>query len=55
MRPSSVPKVNYADIGALGYVQVVTHALVSAGFVYLLGCGIEWVMRRLVAPGLDGS
>ncbi len=43
-----VPKVNYADIGTLGYAQLVTHVLVSAGFVYLLGCGIEWVVRRLV-------
>lgn len=45
-----VPKVSYSELGVPGYAQIILHLLITAGFVYLLGCGLEWVVRRVLAP-----
>ncbi|MEO8138090.1 MAG: hypothetical protein ABI742_00510 [Gemmatimonadota bacterium] len=45
-----VPKVSYAELGVLGYAQIILHLLVTAVLVYLLGYGLEWVVRRVLAP-----
>jgi hypothetical protein len=46
-----IPRVSYSDLGVLGYAQIVLHLLVTAGVVYLLGWGLEWVGRRVLASG----
>jgi hypothetical protein len=42
-----VPRVSYSDLGVLGYAQIIAHVLFTTGFVYLLGCGLEWLARRI--------
>jgi hypothetical protein len=44
-----VPRVDYSGPGLSGYSQLVLHVAVSAAAVYLLGYGIEWVIRRLLS------
>lgn len=43
-----VPRVNYSDLGLVGYSQLVLHVAASAAIVYLIGYGLEWAMRRLL-------
>jgi len=45
------PRVNYSQPGLADYGQIAFHVAVTAAFVYLLGCGIEWAFRRITAPG----
>jgi hypothetical protein len=45
-----VPKVNYSDPRVGDYVQLVTHVLVSAVFVYAVALGLQLLARRLLAP-----
>jgi hypothetical protein len=44
-----VPRINYNKPGVTGYGQLALHILVTAGLVYLVGWGAEWLVRR----GLD--
>ena len=45
-----VPRINYSEPGPGGYAQIVSHVLVSAAAVYLLGYGIERAARRWLLP-----
>lgn len=49
LRKAGVPKVNFAAPGVAGYLELALHLLVTAGVVYLLGWGLEWTARRLMA------
>lgn len=49
LRRIGVPKINYGDPGLLGYAQIAMHLLLTAGLVYLLGFGLEWLVRRILA------
>lgn len=46
-----VPRINYSDLGVLGYSQIMLHLLFTAMVVYFLGSGLEWVARRVFAHG----
>jgi hypothetical protein len=46
-----VPRINYSDLGLLGYSQIILHLLFTAMVVYLVGYGLEWVARRVFAHG----
>ena len=39
---------SYNNIGVAGYLDIGFHVLVTAAFVYALGYGIEWAIRRLL-------
>ena len=39
---------SYSNIGVAGYLDIAFHVLATAAFVYALGYGIEWVIRRLL-------
>jgi hypothetical protein len=46
LKELGVPEVNYSSPGLLGYCQLVLHVAVCALLVYLLGYGVEWLVRR---------
>jgi hypothetical protein len=48
-------RMNYSDLGVIGYAQIAFHILVTAAVVYLIGYGIERLARRLFAPGAGES
>ena len=48
LRGLGVPKVNYDHPGVVGYLQLLAHVLLTAGLIYLIGWGLEWVVRRLI-------
>jgi hypothetical protein len=50
LRWLGVSKVNFAEPGVSGYVQLVVHVLASAIVIYLIGYGLEWALRRLILP-----
>ena len=47
LKKLGVPQVNYNEPGLLGYAQLITHVLLSAVVVYLVGYGLEWGVRRV--------
>lgn len=48
LRRLGVPKVNYDHPGVAGYAEIVSHVLLTAALVYLVGWGLEWVVRRMI-------
>jgi hypothetical protein len=44
-----VPRINYPEPGPLGVAQLLFHLLVTASVVYLVGFGLEWLVRWLVS------
>lgn len=53
MKALGIRPVNFSDPGFGGYAQIVLHLLVTAVVVYLLGYGLEWGARRVIA-GIRG-
>ena len=49
MKAVGIKPINFSDPGFGGYAQIVVHLLVTACVVYLLGYGLEWIGRRLLA------
>jgi hypothetical protein len=45
-----VPRVNFWEPGVVDYSQLVMHVVVSATVVYLVGYGVEYVVRRWLMP-----
>lgn len=50
LRALGIPKVNYADLRAGDYLELIAHILLSALFVYFVFLGLELLVRRLFAP-----
>jgi hypothetical protein len=53
MKALGIRPINFSDPGFGGYAQIALHLLVTAAVVYLLGYGLEWGGRRLIA-GIRG-
>lgn len=49
LRKAGVPRVNFAAPGTAGYLELAVHLLVTAVVIYLIGWGLEWIARRLMA------
>jgi hypothetical protein len=50
LRAFGIAKVNYADLRAADYLELIAHVLLSALFIYLLSLGVELLVRRLFSP-----
>jgi hypothetical protein len=48
LRGLGVPKVDFDRPGVRGSLELGVHVLVTAGLVYLLGAGVEALVRRIV-------
>ena len=49
MKALGIRPINFSDPGVGGYTQIVLHLLVTAVVVYLIGYGLEWGGRRVIA------
>jgi hypothetical protein len=43
-----VPKVNYADLGFVGYAQIALHVLVTATIIYFVGASLHLLSVKIV-------
>jgi hypothetical protein len=50
LRGLGIEKVNYADLRAGDYLELIAHVVLSALFIYLVVLGIELLLRRLFSP-----